>query len=830
MNWTRLIASVCLAALVGCGGEEPRAKASKPTLICGEYPVANLAYQLGGADFKVIYPVPAGVDPAEWQPGEKKLGEMRAAFEKLGESGVLFASRRQNPPWFEKIRPSAKRIVEFPTTSPGPEPAAIQQLLNQVAAQMIRIAPKSKSAVEKRKAALTKKLDALAERWTENPAVELNSGRARPTQGDLFSIVEANLKKLESGKSPAVLEGVAIGPRPTQPDPNPLVLGEGYVKGILPVIDRYCIDCHDSDTEEGEVNFDAFITEAEAVRDPDFWDRVAAQIEMGMMPPHSEKAQPTDEQREAVIAWAADLGGKWDRAEFGRDPGRTTIRRLNKNEFNYTIRDLFGLKLRPADKFPEDGGGEAGFDNNADALFLPPLLMENYVEASGLVAQAIYADGSIRQRYLRYRPGSGLGPAEAAEKTLRFWASAAFRRPVRSEEIERLVRIFRSEMAKKKNYDAAMRKPLLAILISPNFLYRAEGERDSKSAYPVDNFDLASRLSYFLWSSMPDKRLFDLAASGELAKPEVIEAEVLRMLSDERSDALAMHFAGQWFGWELLRSRANPDEKRYPMFDFNLRVAMYRESAVFFEHLIETNASAYDLIDSDYSFLNERLARHYGVSGVSGNELRLVRFQNPNRGGVLGMGSVLVATSLPLRSSPALRGDYVLTEILGTPPPEPPMNVEQLPDDDQKIKARTFRQALEQHRQDPNCKACHEAIDPVGFSLENFDAIGRWRTKQNGKPIDPSGVMPDGSEVASPAELKQLLMRDKELFARVLVEKLLSYALGRELTPYDRPVIREITDKVIADEGRIRTAFVEVAKSYPFRHRRNDDFRPHASE
>ncbi|MEM7014739.1 MAG: DUF1592 domain-containing protein, partial [Verrucomicrobiota bacterium] len=364
----------------------------------------------------------------------------------------------------------------------------------------------------------------------------------------------------------------------------------------------------------------------------------------------------------------------------------------------------------------------------------------------------------------------------------------------------------------------------VAILISPHFLYRSEVEKPGRKAYLIDSYDLANRLSYFLWSSMPDPTLFNLAKSGQLQKPEVIEAQVRRMLKDERASALAMHFAGQWFGWEALRSRANPDEKRYPQFTFQLRVAMYRESAEFFEHLLVSNASAYDLIDCNYAFLNEQLANHYRIPGVTGNELRKVQLPNRNRGGVLGMGSVLVATSLPLRSSPAVRGDYVLTELLGIPPPEPPMNVEQLPEDDREVGAKSFREALEQHRQDPNCKSCHETIDPIGFGMENFDAIGRWRTKQNGHDIDAAGVMPDGSQITSPADIKQFVMKDKELFVRTMVEKLLSYALGRELTPYDRPVIAQISEKVIADDGKIVTAFVEVAKSYPFRFRRNEQF------
>ena len=282
-----------------------------------------------------------------------------------------------------------------------------------------------------------------------------------------------------------------------------------------------------------------------------------------------------------------------------------------------------------------------------------------------------------------------------------------------------------------------------------------------------------------------------------------------------------MHLGGQWFGWEQLRSSANPDTKKFPMFNFALRVDMYRESSKFFDHLLREDGSIYDFLDSDYGFLNDRLAKLYGVKGVEGAQFRKVMFDNPNRGGVLGMGSVLVSSSMPLRTSPSLRGAYVLERLLGDTPPSPPMDVEQLPSNDTELKTQTFRETLEEHRNSPDCRACHAQIDPLGFGLENFDAIGRWRTTQNGTKIDSSGVTPDGEKFSGPADLKKLLLKRKDEFSRNTAGKFLSYALGRELTPYDRAVTRKISEAVQANNGSMHTLIMEVVTSHPFLNRKN---------
>ncbi|MEM9480694.1 MAG: DUF1592 domain-containing protein [Verrucomicrobiota bacterium] len=854
---------------------------SVPLVLVSNALLADLAKEVAGPGYEVVFPLPSGESRMEWAPSAEVLAKWDGAE-------IFFKDGSPKPDWAAALEGKAKRVVtppgEFAFTAALNHRSA-GEWVDLISRTLADFAPADASAIATRAETMKQRIAESEAQWAESMTL-LGSAQLAGFGTEVAAWAKQSSLEIEATsdlsafrdmvKSPAASTVFVVGKHDfsqvgaalNAPDAevllldfglagevtdfvstvaanakaievllkreeeaeasNEVVMGSRFEREIVPLIENYCLDCHDAETGEGELDFEVYLTEAEAIHEPDLWDSVAQVVEMGEMPPRDKSNQPSDAEREKIIAWVRDLGARWDDGEMGQDPGRTTIRRLNKNEYNYTIRDLFGMRIRPADNFPEETGGESGFDNNADALFLPSLLMENYVEAASVIVEGVYANSKSRSNYLFARPTGAGGAEGAARKTLSAWASRAYRRPVENEELDSLMRIFAGEMKAGKRYDEAMQKPLLAILISSKFLYRAEQEESSRDPYQVDDFDLATRLSYFIWSSMPDKELFGLALKGELSKPEVLEAQVMRMLQDEKARSLSMHFAGQWFGWEQLRSRANPDEDRFPQFTFDLRVALYRESAEFFHHLLQSNASIFDLIDSDYTFLNERLVKHYGISGVSGSQLQKVSLTDPNRGGVLGMGSVLTATSLPLRTSPAVRGKYVLAQLLGTPPPEPPMNVEQLPDDDQAIEAMTFREALAQHREDINCKACHEVIDPIGFGLESFDAIGRWRTTQNGLPLDTEGVMPDGTKFSSPADLKKTILSRKDLFTRNMAEKLLSYALGRDLSPYDRPAVAEITEKVLADGGKIHTAFVEVAKSYPFRYRRNDGFEPKA--
>ena len=587
---------------------------------------------------------------------------------------------------------------------------------------------------------------------------------------------------------------------------------------IAPILDKYCTDCHNPDDDEGNLNLEEYLKSEKAIYHPEIWESVAKNIEMNIMPPIKKTKRPSTIERALLVGWATQNTLLWDNGKMGRGPGRTTLRRLNKNEYNYTIRDLFGIKIRPADKFPEDASGEAGFNNQAQSLVLAPLLMENYFEAAIKVADTIYASFTLRKKYLH---NSGQD-AEAAKNALSFWAPRIYRRNVEADELDRLLQVYQKGRDRKLTHMQALRDPLVMMLSSPSFLYRSElYVNGGDEIVALNDFEFANRLSYFLWSSMPDQKLFSLAQQGKLTDPVILEEQVIRMLKDEKSRALAMHFAGQWLGWEKLRGEANPNTKIFKTFTFPLRVAMYQESTYFFRHLLTEGRSLYDLLSSDYSFLNELLAKHYGFSDVAGSEYRKVKLPDPNRGGVLGMGSVLVATSMPQRTSPTIRGAYILETLLGDPPPTPPMDIEPLPPNNKALTSGSFRESLNEHRDNPNCFACHVQIDPLGFGLDGFDAIGRWRTMKDGIPVDTSGALPDGTKFNSPAQLKKILLSRKEEFVRHAVDKFIAYALGRQLTPYDRVLSRRVTEKVVKDDGSIQTLILELVKSETFLNRRN---------
>jgi hypothetical protein len=314
--------------------------------------------------------------------------------------------------------------------------------------------------------------------------------------------------------------------------------------------------------------------------------------------------------------------------------------------------------------------------------------------------------------------------------------------------------------------------------------------------------------------------LFKLAGAGKLHTPQVLEAQVRRMLLDPKARAFADNFAGQWLRVRELKTTAQPDGRKYPEFTPALRDAMYGEAVEFFHGLMRDNRSLLEVIDADYTFANEQLAKHYRLEGVKGEAFQRVSLPDRSRGGVLGMGAVLTLTSYPRRTSPVLRGRWVLEEILGTPPPPPPPLIKSLPPDDRPRDGMTFRQRLEQHRQKAECMGCHKRMDPLGFGLENFDGIGRWRTEVSGQPVDASGQMTTGEQFNGPAELKQLLLTRTNDFARNITEKMLAYALGRGLEYYDTPVVKQITKALARDDYRSGTLVTEIIKSYPFQFRR----------
>ncbi len=387
------------------------------------------------------------------------------------------------------------------------------------------------------------------------------------------------------------------------------------------------------------------------------------------------------------------------------------------------------------------------------------------------------------------------------------------------------MKLFAAGRADGGNFDSGVEMGLSGILVSPEFLFRIEkapatlsNVAAKGSTYRLPDLDLASRLSFFLWSSIPDEELLGLAERGKLHDPAVLAAQVRRMLADAKSKALVENFAGQWL---RLRNVADwkPDPDKFKEVDQTLRNTFERETELFFENIVAEDRSVLEFIDADYTFLNERLAKYYGIQGVKGSYFRRVALKSPERGGILTQASVLMVTSYPTRTSPVLRGKWILESILNAPPPPPPPNVPAL-DETTSTSAKSLRETFEKHRANVACASCHSRLDPLGFSLENFDAGGKYRSKEGGEAIDASGNLPDGTVIDGVAGLKKILLARKDEFVEGLADKLLTYALGRGLEYYDQPVVRDIRRQAEKNDYRFSSLVLAIVNSVPFEMRR----------
>jgi hypothetical protein len=426
-----------------------------------------------------------------------------------------------------------------------------------------------------------------------------------------------------------------------------------------------------------------------------------------------------------------------------------------------------------------------------------------------------------RDRIFICHPVASADEQACAEKIISSLAHRAYRRPIAADDLPQLLALFR-QGAEGGGFEAGVRLALLKILVSPEFIFRMEFDPPSAapgSVHRISDVELASRLSFFLWSSIPDDELLAVAERGELSNASVLEHQVRRMLADPRSHALVKNFAGQWL---FLRNieRIQPDPAAFPNFDENLRQALEQETELLVESTLREDRSVGDLLNTDYTFLNQRLAEHYGIEGVYGSEFRRVAVSDPNRRGLLGQASILTVTSYPNRTAPTIRGKWVLEQLLGTPPPPPPPNVPSL-NDDASAKTMTMRQRMEQHRGNPACAVCHGIMDPLGLALENFDGLGRWRDSAGREtgPIDSSGVLPDGTKFEGPAGLRDVLLSKRDLFVETFTERLLTYALGRGVEEYDRPVIRKVVREAAPHDHRWSTIILGIVKSVPFQMR-----------
>jgi hypothetical protein len=419
-------------------------------------------------------------------------------------------------------------------------------------------------------------------------------------------------------------------------------------------------------------------------------------------------------------------------------------------------------------------------------------------------------------------------PAKAADKTdnelpcatriLSALARRAYRRPVTGADLQPVL-AFYQEGRKTGSFDRAIERALRLILANPQFLFRFEREPAGLAAgsvYRISDVELASRLSFFLWSSIPDEELLSAAAEGKLKVPAELERQVKRMLADPRSESLSTNFAGQWLFLRNLRA-VKPDPRLFPDFDDNLRQSMRRETELLVDCVVREDRSILDFLNADYTFVDERLARHYGIPNVYGSRFRRIKIGDQTRRGLLGQASVLAVTSYATRTSPVQRGKWILTNILGTPPPPPPPNVAPLKENAEGGKPMSVRQRLEEHRKNPACSGCHAIMDPLGFALENFDAVGQWRNKgEDGVPIDSSGVLLDGAKVDGPVPLRSALLGRPEQFASTLAEKLLTFALGRGLDFNDAPAVRKIAARAVAEDYRFSSLVLGIVQSTPF--------------
>ena len=431
------------------------------------------------------------------------------------------------------------------------------------------------------------------------------------------------------------------------------------------------------------------------------------------------------------------------------------------------------------------------------------------------------SENPIREGLFICEPASRSEETACAEEILTDVARRAYRRPLAEYELEAPMAFYESAR-RTGDFDAGIRDGLARILASPSFVFRAErdpADLEGGAGHQVSDLELASRLSFFLWNTIPDDTLLGLAEQGVLREPGVLESQVRRMLADERAASMVSDFAGQWLELRNL-DRVVPDIRGFPDFDHNLREAFGRETELFFASIVQENRSALELLTADYTFVNERLARHYGISGISGSRFRRVGLTDPNRRGLLGHASVLSLTSAATRTSPVFRGKYILETFLNTPPPPPPANVPALDESAPASEPQSVRERMETHRANPACSGCHSIIDPVGFALENFNPIGQWReTTDDGAPIDSSGVLADGTEVDGPVALRQAIVGRPDAFVGVLTERLMTYALGRGLQAYDMPVVRSVVAAAAENDYRLASIITGIVESRPFQNR-----------
>lgn len=564
-----------------------------------------------------------------------------------------------------------------------------------------------------------------------------------------------------------------------------LVLGlAGMVWGQdAKFVKQYCLACHNGKAAVG--GFDA--TKPLLATS---WRKALHRVQEHEMPPRNAPKPSLDAREKFTVELAAALHEAACKAPA---PAQAwPLRRLNRQEYAASVRDLLNVHFNAGAALPADGAGGEGFDNAAETLFLSPIHAEKYLAAARQALQYAAGDARSREVFL----GKPKEPW-AAEEVIRKFVPRAFRRPATEAEVQKYLRVMQAAQKRGEKAEPALLSALAAVLVSPHFLFRLE-----KGDYAI-----ASRLSYFLWGSIPDAQLTALAASGEIRKPEVVASEIQRMLNDKKSAEFAERFVSQWL-----------DTREIKIEDAELLGAVKYEPVMFFLEVFMRDLSLDNFLDSKFTYLTKYLARHYGLSDKNLRE-QPVYVELPEgsaRGGLLGMAAVHTVSSLPRRTSPVLRGKFVLDAVLGTPPPPPPPDVPQLEENKEGAAPKSIRARLELHRANPVCASCHARIDPIGFGLENFDRLGKWREEDAGTKIDASGEFSDGTKFNGVKELKQALKKRRELFLQNLTAKLMGYALGRGLAPEDRCAVDAIVKKLENNNHSAQMLLREIVMSEAF--------------
>lgn len=736
-----------------------------------------------------------------------------------------------------------------------------------------------------------------------------------------------------------------------------VALAKQFADQIRPSLVEFCGDCHAPDDEDDPVGFLKSNVASDIISQRGIWASVAEQLHNRTMPP-GDKQQPSEQQRLEAASWIQSYleSTACSQGEFA---GAPVPRRLNRDQYTFAIEDLTGVAFDFVETFPADGGGGEGFDNNGETLFLPPLLMEKYLEVAQQVLDTVMVteivdmtfgirntgsekqlelvrvidqqeaqpftfspgsrastlvvipsdndfrleligqsseskpspielsiDGievdvlsvdsspktpsptaklnlsrgvhridlqlpksggaasikavrlvqSVRDRKTRERNQAatdrllatgkewiGRDDRKAAQEVLRAFATQAWRRSVTGDETKRLMQLYDRGAERGESLQLALKLPLKAILVSPNFLFVTETEHASEGIHRITDVELASRLALFLWHSIPDAELLADAEANRLHRADVLQRHVRRMIKDKRSKRFAQAFAGQWLGTVAVGRTVIPDTNHYqPVYNTDLVIDMRRQVGETMHFMLRNDRPVSEWLDCDYVVVNKRLAKFYQFDTVpdSNEVFEQIDPKSPERPGVFGLGAVHILTSYSRRTSPVLRGGWVLETIFGVHLPAPPPDAGNLKGGEKEVKNQTVRQRLEQHRKNPTCAACHDLIDPIGFAMENFDVIGRWRVKEEGdKKIDAKGKLPSGETFVGPQEMRAVLMKRKDDFAKQFTRQMLGYALGRSLEDADSCTVSALTDQLKENEYKMESLVMGIVESVPFQHR-----------